>query len=201
MKFIDLTGKRFGKLTVLKRVIKINSKKTYFLCKCECGKIKTIYRDDIVSGKTISCGCHKKEMARKLGKSTKTHGMTQTRLYHIWRGSRDRCQNKRSKDYKNYGGRGITICAEWEKSFESFYDWAMSHGYRDNLTIDRIDVNGNYCPENCRWADINTQSHNKRNNVNITINGETKCSTEWERILGISRHTVKKRYLKGAINV
>ena len=201
MRFIDLSGEKFGKITVLERIKKENSKRTFFKCLCDCGKEKIFQSSDLLRGKIKSCGCWKAEHMKKLGKEHITHGMTDSRLYHIWRGLRTRCNFYKSKDYINYGGRGITVCEEWEKDFMSFYNWAMSNGYRDDLTIDRIDVNGNYCPENCRWADIATQSRNKRNTVNITINGETKCSTEWERILGICRRTIKKRYLKGVANV
>lgn len=200
-KFIDLTGKRFGRIVVVKRIRKENSKKTFFKCLCDCGKEKIFQSSDLISGKIKSCGCWKSEHMKKLGKEQTKHGMTDSRLYHIWRGLRTRCNFDKSKDYNNYGGRGIKVCEEWKNSFQNFYDWAIKNGYQEHLTIDRKDVNGNYCPENCRWADMYTQTRNKRNTVNITINGETKCSTDWSRILGISRHTVKKRYLKGVINV
>ena len=201
MRFIDLTGKRFGRIVVIERTRKEHSKKTFFRCICDCGKEKTFQSSDLIRGKIKSCGCWKAEHMKKLGKEHITHGMTDSRLYHIWRGLRTRCNFDKSKDYNNYGGRGINVCEEWKNSFQNFYDWAIKNGYQEHLTIDRIDVNGNYCPENCRWADIDTQARNKRNTVNITINGETKCSADWSRILGISRHTVKKRYLEGAINV
>ena len=201
MNFIDLSGKRFGKITVLGRIKKENSKRTSFLCQCDCGIKKVSQSEDLRRGKIKSCGCWKAQHIKDVGHMNRKHGKTESRLYHIWRGSKERCQNKNSKDYKNYGGRGITICEEWIKDFQSFYEWAMSHGYRDDLTIDRIDVNGNYCPENCRWVDIKTQNQNKTNTVNITIKGKTKCLSEWERILGICRHTIKKRYKEGKLNV
>lgn len=201
MKFIDLTGERFGKIVVMGRIKKEGSKKTLFKCICDCGKEKIFQSDDLRRGKIKSCGCWKSQHMKKIGKENTKHGMTNSRLYNIWHGSKERCQNKNSKDYKNYGGRGIRMCHEWENSFQNFYDWAISHGYKENLTIDRINVNGDYCPGNCRWVDIKTQNQNKRKNVNITINKETKCSAEWERILGICRHTIKKRYLRGETNV
>ena len=110
---------------------------------------------------------------------------------------KNRCSNPKVERYKHYGGRGITICDEWTNSFEAFRDWAMTHGYADGLSIDRIDANGNYCPENCRWVDETIQANNKRNNLFVEINGERKTVGEWARITGIGYSTIIRRYRQG----
>jgi hypothetical protein len=166
---VDLTGKRFGMLLVLERAGSKNGHAAW-LCKCDCGKEKVNRSGDLVNGKSTSCGClHNKEF----GKMRHIHGMTKTRLYVIWTSMKNRCNNPNTKDYKQYGGRGITVCAEWQESFSAFHDWAMVNGYNPNAprgecTIDRIDVNGDYCPDNCRWATMTEQNRNKRRNKNDT---------------------------------
>ena len=121
----------------------------------------------------------------------------QERLYGVWLGMKNRTRNSNHKDYKYCGAKGITICEEWDKSYESFKAWALNNGYRDDLTIDRIDDNGNYCPENCRWADAYTQANNKSNNHLITYNGKTQNMTQWARELGVSRGLIKDRLKSG----
>lgn len=121
------------------------------------------------------------------------HGLSKTRLYGIWRDIKKRCYCETCKDYKNYGARGITLYPEWLTNFKSFYDWAMLHGYADNLTIDRIDVNGNYEPSNCRWTTRKEQNNNKRNNHFLTIGGKTKTITQWANEIGVTDTTVHSR--------
>lgn len=121
-----------------------------------------------------------------------THGMSNTRLYRIYRDMKNRCNGLKKRDYENYHARGITYCKEWE-TFEGFRDWALSHGYRDDLTIDRIDVNGNYAPDNCRWVTRAVQNSNTRQNHFITYKGETHTMKQWSEILGINYHTLKSR--------
>ena len=140
-KFHDLTGQKFGKLTVIEHKGKNAHKHTLWLCRCECGNKIIIRSGDLVTGSTKSCGCSRQE-------SLKKHGKRNTRLYNIWANMIQRCTNQNIPAYKNYGARGIVVCDEWHKSFASFYEWATTHGYSDELTIERIDVNGNYAPEN-----------------------------------------------------
>lgn len=109
----------------------------------------------------------------------KTHGMYNTRLYDIWVNMKQRCFNPNDQAYHNYGGRGIAVCDEWKENFQEFYDWAIANGYGDTLSVDRIDNNGNYCPENCRWTDRNVQNRNRRNNHKLTYNGVSKTVVEW----------------------
>lgn len=186
----NLVGKQFGKLTVIKRV-ECSFKESYYLCKCECGNEKIIRGAHLTNGKILSCGCWQRQRAAKINWK---HGMTNTRLHEIHSGMLKRCYNQNSKPYKNYGARGIKVCDEWKNDFKTFYDWAMINGYQDNLTIDRIDVNGNYCPENCRWVNKTTQARNTRNNHFITYNNETHCLSEWAEILNISYRKLSRRF-------
>lgn len=124
------------------------------------------------------------------------HGKTNTRLFRIWAHIKDRCFNINNDAYKNYGARGITMCAEWSSSFISFYNWAKNNGYQENLTIDRIDNNKNYYPENCRWITMKEQHRNTRRNTYLFFNGETRCVSEWCEILGINKNTVLSRIRK-----
>lgn len=125
-----------------------------------------------------------------------THGGSGTRLYETWCGMKKRCYNAKDKRYDRYGGRGITICDEWRNDFKAFYDWAMANGYSEELTIDRIDVNGNYRPENCRWVDARVQQRNTTRNHFVTVHGETKTIAEWSEITGISQDVIKDRLNK-----
>ena len=165
---LDLIGKRFGKLIVTRSAGVSIHGKTLWECACDCGNTKTIVGGDLQSGRTTSCGCHKDELARQ--RQTK-HGMRHSRIYHTWIHMNQRCNNPKDQDFNDYGGRGIQVCERWH-SFGSFYE-DMKVGYSDNLTIDRIDVNGDYCKENCRWVDPVTQANNKRNNRVETIDGIT----------------------------
>jgi hypothetical protein len=188
----DLTGKRFGRLTVI-GVDDKQSRKTYYICKCDCGNIKTIRSDALVAGKTTSCGCRKKEQD-EVNLARNTHNMSDTRLHSIWVGIKSRCNNIHNPRYHRYGGRGIKVCDEWNNDFISFYEWSINNGYQDDLTIDRIDNDKGYEPSNCRWVDMKTQCRNRETNINITIGKSTRTLTEWCEIFNLDTRVIFARY-------
>lgn len=190
-KLIDLSNKKFGRLTVIKRVETERKGQARWLCKCDCGNTKIVQSYDLKSGNTQSCGCQRKENFVH-----STHGHSRKRVYAIWKGMKSRCYNQNRKCYHDYGGRGIKVCDEWKDDFQSFYDWAMANGYTDDLTIDRIDSNGNYEPSNCRWADSIVQGNNKTDNVFIEALGEKHTLSEWSNITGIKYGTLYNRIVK-----
>ncbi len=191
---MDIAGKRFGHLTVIGYAFTNNHNKSMWHCRCDCGKKIIVSGSHLVNGHTKSCGCFRVAAS---GDRVRKHGMKHTRLYRIWQGMKSRCTIESVPCFDSYGGRGITVCDEWSNSFEAFHDWAMSHGYSGNLTIDRIDVNGNYCPENCRWITQKEQCNNTRVNRTMTFNGEAHTLKEWSEITGINYRTMYSRYLRG----
>ena len=194
-KMIDLTGQRFGRLTVVKRAVNTKNGKAQWVCKCDCGNYNVVQSYDLRSGNTKSCGCLNAERL-KAGINVK-HGMCYTPLNNVWRAMKRRCYYKKDSRYESYGARGVTVCMEWLNDFQAFYDWAMANGYQEGLSIDRIDVNGNYEPGNCRWATDKEQANNTRNNHFLTYNGETHTIAEWAEIVGMKRDTLKKRIYYG----
>ena len=189
-KKINLLGQKFGKLTVIKELDERSKRgMVMWLCQCDCGNYVKHTCNDLRSGKSKSCGC-----SQNMGHPT--HGKCDTRIYEIWASMKKRCLNKNCQSYDNYGGRGIIICDEWLK-FENFYTWAIENGYNDNLTLDRVNNNLGYNPNNCRWANRYTQANNKRNNVLITYNGKTQTLPQWCRELNLPYATIWDRVQKG----
>jgi len=189
---VAFKGKRFDRLVVIKKTEEYCPTQGYYWeCKCDCGNICFAPRNRLENGQKKSCGCMQKD-----GHTALRHGMSKTRIWRAWQNMFVRCKYECSIGYSIYGGRGITVCEEWQE-FEPFYDWALSNGYEEHLTIDRIDVNGNYEPSNCRWATRIEQQRNKRNNFMITHNDETKCLAEWADILGFNYKTIWQRMSKG----
>lgn len=181
----DLIGKKFNKLTVIDRGL-ANSKRreVMWVCQCECGKTTQVSTDDLKNGHNKSCGCLRHELSR-------------TRIYDIWQGMNRRCYDKNTREYKRYGGRGIAICDEWKNDFISFYNWAMENGYQENLTIDRIDNNGDYKPDNCRWITNAEQCLNRRTNRYVTYNEETKTISQWAKEKNLKFCTLSHRLDSG----
>ena len=191
----NIIGQRFGRLTVIAEGARSAAGKRMWACKCDCGRIKQkcVTGYDLKSGKVQSCGCLYQESNKE---RRKTHGRTGGRLYRIWASMRQRCNYASGKQYKNYGGRGIGICKDWA-TFPAFYDWAISTGYSDELTLDRHDPNGNYCPENCRWVDMKTQQNNRRNNRIVSYFGEIFTLSELADFLSIPYATLAWRINHG----
>ena len=192
---VNLTGKHFGRLTVIRDTGQSRHESALWLCICDHGNAdipptKVIVRShNLRAGKTKSCGCWQKESRVKVGV---THGLCHHPIYFLWQGIKDRCLNSNDDGYHNYGGRGITVCKAW-LDFVTFYEWASTHGYQKDLTIERIDVNGNYEPDNCRFATRKEQSMNKRNSWLIPWRGERKHVEEWAEITGINKITIRQR--------
>lgn len=176
----DYSNMKFGRWTLLKPSKKEG--KFTWICRCDCGTVREVYEDTILSGASKSCGCYKKEL---LSCRETTHSMTHTRIYNIYHNMLQRCYNSNNNRYKDYGGRGITICESWmcENGFMNFYQWAINNGYKENLTIDRINRDGNYEPANCRWVTKKEQDCNKRNNIFFEFCGIKKCLKEWVTLM------------------
>lgn len=193
-KLIDLTGRRFGRLVVIERSENSKDGKACWLCHCDCGKNVTVRGKDLRTEKQVSCGCMKKERVANINK---LHGQRNSRLYRIWCAMKCRTQNSNAWNYKYYGGKGVSICPEWHKSFMLFQKWAMNNGYNDNLTIERIDNDKGYSPDNCRWIEQQEQKNNTSRNIFLTFNGETNSIARWAKKLKIGYSTIYARLKRG----
>ncbi len=207
---LDLTGFRSGRLVA----IEPTGKRTpdggvIWRCRCDCGKEHPVKAAFIKGRQVLSCGCLPRDLCREVGRDGKrreTHGGSKTRLYRIWSNMKHRCYYEKHESYPEYGGRGITVCAEWIHDFKAFQEWALSHGYRGDLTIDRIDNDKGYSPDNCRWATTAEQAVNKRpfkrkahpeHYPKYEICGVSKTSAEWAKEAGIKQNTFLLRWEKG----
>lgn len=201
-------GETHGRLTVLEETESKydirGRRRRYWLCQCECGNIVTVRDDGLNGGHTKSCGCLQKEIVSEIAKRPAAykfrHGDSYERIHNIWYLMKYRCTNEKSPAYHNYGGRGIKLCDEWFDDitgYQAFKEWSYKNGYRDDLTIDRINNNGNYCPENCRWVDVKVQSNNKRSNHTLTYRDETHTIAQWAEISGIDKETLYNRAYLG----
>lgn len=191
----------YGEWTIIGEALPKNKMKRV-LVKCSCGKVKEVYYKHLKSGASKSCGHDKKERMQNIGRKNCKYtdfNVANTRLYRIWSNMKKRCLNKKNQAYFRYGGRGVTICNEWLNDFMNFYKWALNNGYKDNLTIDRIDVNGNYEPYNCRWATYKEQANNRRKEITsryLTYKEKTQTVTEWCKEYNINYSTLSCRINK-----
>jgi hypothetical protein len=163
------------------------------VCKCDCGKIVTVNVTDLIAGKKKSCGC---KNVKSIPPLCITHGLSNTRIYGIWKQMKVRCKDMSGDNFRYYGSRGISVCLEWQNSFQSFYNWSIANGYNDNLTLDRVENDKGYCPGNCRWTTMLVQSNNTRSNVLFEYKGVSKTLTEWARLFDFNRHTIYKRVVR-----
>lgn len=187
---IDMLGLKFGRFTVISESERGNKGVIRWLCKCECGKEKVVVGYALRSGKSLSCGCYRDSISY-------SHGMFKTKMYTKWALMKNRCTNKNYTSYHNYGGRGITVCDEWMKSFHNFKNWSLKNGYSDDLQLDRRDNEKGYSPDNCRYVTVKQNGNNKRNTVLIEIDGITKPITEWAENSGVVRETIYGRLKRG----
>lgn len=188
--FVDLTGMIFGNLIVIKRMPNNKRGNAVWKCDCKCGSTVFAATDSLKNGNTQGCGCKSKETARI--RSLNSH--RRTRVYSIYNCMKQRCYNQNNKGYKNYGGRGIKICEEWLNDYAKFYDWAIKSGYKDDLTIDRIDVNGNYEPLNCKWSTCKEQNNNRRSSIYLSYQGKTQTIYDWSIETGIKYSKLLRRF-------
>lgn len=187
----DLTGQRFERLLVLEPHGRSKFGAVQWLCQCDCGRLTTADSHSLRSGHKRSCGCLMRE---ECGNRSRTHGLSRDRIYHIYYGVKQRCENPKSTAYKDYGGRGIRVL--WE-DWRSFREWALANGYKEGLTLDRIDVNGDYEPSNCRWIPQAEQMRNTRKTRYLTYQNETKPLIEWCEILNVRFGTAATRVARG----
>lgn len=207
-KNVDITGERFGRLVAIERAQNESGSKdrhSLWLCQCDCGKTVLVKLDKLRGGDTKSCGCYKRDLCaeriKKFNeahpKARRKHGQSGKKLYWAYQHMMARCYNETNERFSNYGGRGISVCDEWRKNPTSFIEWSLQNGFCDDLTLDRINVDGNYEPTNCRWVDWKTQRNNKTTSVYITVNGQKLTLALLSEKYGIPLGTVWWRYHNG----
>lgn len=195
---VNMKDMIFGRLTVIERSENDKHGNTKWLCKCECGNEVVVLGHSLRQGRTRSCGCLLSESSKnRMTKLLTKHGMASTKIYKVYVSMRERCEKPSSSEYHRYGGRGIRVCDEWKDDRTSFFEWALTNGYKEGLEIDRINNDGNYEPSNCRWVTSLKNSNNTSRNVFLEFNGETHTMAEWSRILGISVSTLYSRRKAG----
>ena len=187
-------GERHGRLVCIGK--DPNKDRRYYLFKCDCGNVKSIIQDNVKRGATISCGCYL-NTNRKNGNCHRTYGFSHTRIDNIYKTMIARCYYPNSISYPRYGAKGITVCDEWRADKKTFFEWALSNGYAENLTLDRIDPSKGYSSENCRWADYITQNNHRKSNRYIEIDGVKHSIADWARISGLKQGTIQYRINHG----
>ena len=188
----DMVGEKYGRLTVVRRNYSRGSKNSYWECVCDCGKTKIVRRQHLISGNVSSCGCLAKMVAYFIHK---IHGLSDTKIYIVWKGMISRCTDVKLESYHNYGGRGIKVCSRWMNSIEAFYEDMGEPP--DGMSLERIDTNGDYTPENCTWATPIEQANNKRNTIFIEAFGKKQNIKDWSQETGITRSAIYSRIRLG----
>lgn len=202
MKRVDISGNKFGRLTALK-VDHSDGHSNFWLCKCECGNLIVVRLQHLRQGMTKSCGCLQREICKtrgeksKIGERTRTHGLSNHPLHNVWNGMKTRCYNRNHKYFHRYGGRGISVCDAWRDNFLDFYNWCVDHGYKNGMTVDRIDNDGDYKPSNCRLVDYVEQANNRSNTIYVIHNGKSYTISDICKLTGLKRRTVYERIKKG----
>jgi hypothetical protein len=191
---LDLSGQRFGRLTAIEMIGPNRNKQIVWRCVCDCGNETFVTATVLHRGAVRSCGCLRRDTTRK---NKTIHGHRYERLYGIWKNMIKRCHLETDRSYGRYGERGISVCDEWRNSYDNFRDWSYENGYEDDLSIDRMDNDGNYSPNNCRWTDRFTQANNTRRSRPITYDDITHSISEWSRLFGVNRHSLRYRIEHG----
>ena len=191
----DITGNKYNRLTAIKLDHKTD--REYWLFQCDCGNVKVINKTSVVTGRAKSCGCLRDE---KVSKVNLIDGRKKNPLYPVWRSIIQRCTNLNDKSYKDYGGRGVNICIEWQNNFNLFSQWCVDNGWIKGLEIDRIDNDKGYCPENCRFVERKDNARNKRSNIKVLYNGEMVCLKELSEKTGLSYQRIKISYHNGKLS-
>lgn len=188
----DLSGLRFGHLIVIRENGRSSQSNVKWLCKCDCGNEVSVNSSYLITKHTSSCGCFKKECSTN---RFTTHGQTGTHLYKIWASMIQRCHDRKSKSFKSYGEKGVSVCNEW-REFEGFYSWAINNGYKETLSIDRIDCEGNYSPNNCQWIPLSLNREKHRDSIMLNYQGEERPLKTWCDKLNLPTQTVRRYYRK-----